>query len=489
MMIGSLRRFFEMTAREDRGCLFVDPSSQTERRITYAQMYREAEKWAEELRRLPLRRRFLAAVWMEPSPEYLQAVMAIVLADGIPVPVHPSYKRGEAWSIIDKVEAEAVLLSRSKVWFAGVKERRYIPPAETAVVFMSSGSTGRPKGVLLSDRNLLSNVGSILDYVRLTEEDRVLLSKSLAYSSTITGEWLAALQAGAHLQMTPGFFHPFQMVRFIREYRTTFACTVPSFLIPLIKSDKWRSGDLISLQKMTVVGGPIAQEMLHRLHARLPWTQIMPCYGLTEAAPRVTYLPSRLFRDKADSAGIPVSGVSVGIYRDGRPVRTGETGEIVVRGPNVMLGYYDDRELTASVLTDYGLRTSDMGRIDQDGCIYVTGRLDHAINVAGHTIYPEKLEKVMFAHPMVREAAAAGKSDPVWGQIPVAFVVPDDPAACERELIDELFRYCREHLSAAHHPKDIFLVRQLPKTKSGKLDRAGLQSMMKEEPYAVHPRR
>ncbi len=518
----TLSLFFRITAREDRGCLFTDPSSSVQNFVTYTQMYKKAEDIAEQLLSVLQRRRFVAAIWMEPSPLCLQAFMAVVLAGGIRVPIHPNLKDEEVGDILRKVEVDAIMLSplrlsrfrsftsngmslRSLLPFhclfngetgqilEGVpnmepspseRGRRYTPPEETAVIIMSSGSTGKPKGVMLSNRNLLSNVDSIQDYLKLTEDDHVLISKSFGYSSTITGEWLTALKAGAHLQMTPGFFHPFQTVRFIRDYQTTCMCTVPSALVPLAKSVKWQPGDLSSLKKLVIVGGAMAPEMLLKLKTLLPWTQIMVGYGLTEASPRVTFLPDHRLTGKADSVGIPVSQVEVKIYREGEPAGNGEVGEIIVCGPNVMLGYYDDKERTASALAGYGLRTLDMGYMDEEGYLYISGRLDNALNVAGHTLYPETIEKVILASPLVQEAAVIGMSDEVWGQRPVAFVVPTDHDESEENLINELFLRCRELLGGVRSPKEIFLVRQLPKTNTGKLDRPGLQSIVKEMNYA-----
>jgi acyl-coenzyme A synthetase/AMP-(fatty) acid ligase len=209
----------------------------------------------------------------------------------------------------------------------------------------------------------------------------------------------------------------------------------------------------------------------------------MPCYGLTEASPRVTYLPSHRLTTKPDSIGIPISGVHVGIYRDGQQVSIGEYGEIIVNGPNVMLGYYNDVQRTADFLKEYGLRTSDMGYMDEEGYIYVTGRLDHALNVAGHTLYPEMLEKILIYHPQVREAAVVGMTDEIYGQRPMAFVVWDGLIKDEQKSMDELHHYCRDHLSAIHYLKEICFVQQLPMTINGKLDRSALHSMVKERKY------
>lgn len=485
-----------------------------QRRLTYADMYRDANQMAERLQQNAFRRRFLAVIWMEQSPECFKAFMSVLLAGGIPVPLHPTYKWEEVLAVVHKVEAEAVLLSRS-YWDSPVKpsssagqisfpqtcfidgesgerfedipnlrpvefRRSYVPPDETAVIFMSSGSTGTPKGIMLSERNLLSNVSSIQGYLHLTDEDRVLVSKSFGYCSTITSEWLLALLTGAQIIMSAGFFHPLYTVAFIREHRATFICTVPSALLPLLKTSKWEHSDLRSLKKMIIVGGGMPPEMLLKLQQDLPWTQVIPCYGLTEAAPRVTYLPAHSLEYKSNSVGIPISEVHVDIYREEQPVGIGEIGELVVRGPNVMLGYYNDLERTNAVKTPYGLRTSDAGYKDSEGFLFITGRIDNAINVAGHTLYPEMIERVISIHSSVQEAAVVGRPDEVWGQLPVAYVVLKEKSISAESAIDEIYRYCQEHLNSVQRPKNIIVIPELPKTKSGKLDRVQLIAVAKE---------
>jgi long-chain acyl-CoA synthetase len=517
MIANSLSDFFERTARVDRGCLFIQSSQHEERWIAYADMYRIAASIAGSIRQLQLRRRFIAVIWMDQSPESLIALMSVVLAEGIPVPIHPTSKCEEALVAVEKVEADLMMLSAAQAiqignllstgisagsllkdvrfmngetgellrWMlpleelGGGKHRRYTPHKETAVIFMSSGSTGSPKGIMLSEGNLLSNVHAIQSYSNLTETDRVLVTKSYGYSSTITGEWFLSLLTGAHLYMTAGFFHPLQTVRLIRDYEITFMCTVPSALLPLAKSGKWQNEDLHSLKKLIIVGGQMPADMLVQLQTRLPWVRMMPCYGLTEASPRVTYLPPEQLMNKPNSVGIPIVGVQVSVYQDGYQLDKGTIGEIVIRGPNVMLGYYDDVQRTASAITPYGLRTADMGFMDEEGYIFITGRLDNALNIAGHTIYPETMENVIYSHPAVQEVAVAGMPDDIWGQLPVAFVVPKDPVANEQKIREELFHFCQEHLSGVQRPKEIVLIPQLPKRANGKLDRSHLQSYVK----------
>ncbi|MFC5987725.1 class I adenylate-forming enzyme family protein [Marinicrinis lubricantis] len=503
--MNELNRFFREYARTDRGVL--ETIRGNTRYISYAKLSESALELAASWDRLKMRDRFIAVLWMEQSIECMRSVMAVVFSGGIPVPMHPFSSYEDIARIADETEAEMVIVPKDKFLAAqqsrhhpsGIGRaciiechsgevliappqagaiRKYTPPQETAVIFMSSGSTGTPKGIMLSDRNVLSNVDSIQSYVDLKRDDQVLLFKSLGYCSSITGEWLTALFAGCNLQLTESFMHPFEMLRFIKEHETTFMCTVPSVLMPLVKSDKWGEEDFASLRRMTIVGGPMPSEGLLQLSDRLPFVELMPSYGLTEASPRVAYLPGSELRNRPNSVGIPVKDVDIRIVRGEQELPAGESGEIIVRGPNVMLGYYNNPEGSAQKLDALGLHTSDIGYLDSEGFLYVTGRKDNAINIGGHTIYPEMTERVLHDFAGVKEAAVTGIPDEVWGEKMVAFIAFQDPSAS----LDELIRYIKLHLQPLFRPREYILVEreQLPKTAVGKLNRAALRSMAKE---------
>jgi long-chain acyl-CoA synthetase len=503
----SLAEFFENTQRDDRGVSYLEHGK--ERWISYAELASESRELALAWNGYGIRKRFIALIWLEQSPDYLRNFQAVVYAGGIPVPVHAYTRMEEVMHIASRVEAEMVILSSDKaarllnrqelfrkaVYIDGrtgktLEEltglhgsstnvgRSYVPDERTSVIFMTSGSSGIPKGVMLSADNILHNVMSILDYVRLDADDRILLYKSLGYSSSVTGEWLLALASGAELLLVPPFIHPFSMISCIRDHRPTFLCTVPSTLTPLLKSSAWEARDVVSLRTLLIVGGAMPSAMLTALQQRIPHTAIMPSYGLTEASPRVCYLPADQLMHRPDSVGIPIQGVEVQIVRDGAKVSPGELGELVVRGPNVMLGYYNDVQRTGEVISEFGLHTSDIGCLDEDGFIYVKGRKDHALNIGGHTIYPEPVEQHLLLHPYIREAAVSSRSDDIWSQRMVALVVPADGAPPVEQLLQELHRYCQEGLSPIQLPREIHIAAHLPVTGPGKLDRRAVRQMV-----------
>ncbi|WP_120463098.1 class I adenylate-forming enzyme family protein [Paenibacillus aceti] len=515
--MNDLGTFIRQFSRGDRGIYEV--KKKNKRFIAYSELYQSALELSASWRTLKLRERFIAVVWMEQSLDGLRSFLAVVLAGGIPVPMHSFSAVEDISGAVRRLEADMVVVStakfrmfhsslslmdvqRSPYWIdldtgrllagsdgsdashgsghGGGKfaEREYTPPTETAVIFMSSGSTGWPKGIMLSDHNIISNVESIQDYVWLNRGDKLLAFKSLGYCSSITGEWLTALFAGCDLQLTDAFMHPFEMLRFVREYGTTFMCTVPSAILPLVKTERWGEKDVASLRKMTIVGGPMPSDSLLHLSSRMPSVELMPSYGLTEASPRVTYLPAQQLKVRPGSVGIPVKGVQVSVYRSGVVAEPGEHGEIVVTGPNVMLGYYNNDRLTSEQLKPEGLYTSDIGYIDQDGFIYITGRMDNALNVGGHTVYPETIERILLGLPFVREVAVTGVADDIWGERMVAFVVLSDGNG----RISELAEFSKLHLQPVQRPRKWIIVdeQQLPRTIVGKINRLALRTMAKE---------
>ncbi|MEW9700044.1 class I adenylate-forming enzyme family protein [Paenibacillus sp. SI8] len=507
MDASSLTSFFRETARDDRGFYFADSSLGEKPFISYAAMFEQAQQIAGSLKSLGLRHRFLAAIWMDQTPDCFQAFIAVVLAGGVPVPLHAAAKWEEVREVIHKVEAEALLTSphrflhvepvlRSNVstrFIDGATgkllesdygdiplSRRYVPPEETAVLFMTSGTTGEPKGIMLSDLNLLTNASAIQEYLNLDSTDNILLSKSFGYCSTHTSEWFVALIAGANLFIPASIPHPLYFVKYIRDSEITFMCTVPSVVIPLIRSESQPLTNLTSLKKIIIVGGQMPPNLLLRLQEQMPWALISPGYGLTEASPRVSYLPPSDLRSRPDSVGIPISGVSISIYREGQPVGRDEVGEVVVNGPGVMLGYYEDHTRTDAVLQHYGLRTADIGYLDKEDYLYVQGRSDNALNVGGNMVYPEAIEKILVTHPSVKEVAVTGRPNPVWGQLPLAFVVLEISKASVEITKDELYKFCQKRFSGAQRPADIVIVEKLPKTRSEKINRDLLKLMARE---------
>ena len=203
-------------------------------------------------------------------------------------------------------------------------------------------------------------------------------------------------------------------------------------------------------------------------------------YGQTEAAARLSYLPPDRLKDKLGSIGKAIPGVELLLLdRDGRPVEPGEVGEIVARGANVMVGYWDAPEETEAVLRPEGLRTGDLARMDEDGFLFIVSRKSDMIKSGAHRISPKAIEEILAEHDAVFESAAVGFPDLILGEGIAVFVVPRDGAALTEA---EVLKHCRKNLPRYKVPQRVVLVSRLPKTSSGKIRRPMLQQRL----AAVH---
>ncbi|HEX7034938.1 MAG TPA: class I adenylate-forming enzyme family protein [Pseudomonadales bacterium] len=340
-------------------------------------------------------------------------------------------------------------------------------PADLAAIIYTSGTTGRPKGVMLSAENLLANAEAIASYLRLTPDDRGLcvLPFHFSYGNSVLNSHLLA---GARLVLDDNLAYPHLTLRRIGEAGITGFAGVPSTFALLLGRCNLQEFDLRSLRYLTQAGGAMPLALIERLRSELPWAELFVMYGQTEATARITYLPPERLPDKAGSVGLPVPGVEIQIRSATGPVAAGEVGEVHVRGPNVMLGYWRDPEATAAALRDGWLATGDLGRLDDEGFLYLEGRLVDMIKVGAYRVSPLEVEEALATLPGVQEVAVVGIADPLLGQAVKAVIVPRPDAALD---VRQVKAHCRAQLASYKVPKEVELVSELPRTASGKVQR------------------
>lgn len=211
--------------------------------------------------------------------------------------------------------------------------------------------------------------------------------------------------------------------------------------------------------------------LIERLHAQAPHVRIFIMYGQTEATARLTYLPPDKLHEKLGSVGIPIPGVEIDVRDESGSVAVGNVGEICARGPNVMLGYWNDPEATAAVIKDGWLHTGDLGYRDEDGYLYIKGRKVEMIKVGAFRISPQEVEEVLASLDGVEEVAVTGIPDEVLGQAVKAVIVPKPGVKLEMMAVKA---HCRQNLAAYKVPKVVEFAKELPKTSSGKVQRLKL---------------
>jgi acyl-CoA synthetase (AMP-forming)/AMP-acid ligase II len=321
---------------------------------------------------------------------------------------------------------------------------------------------------MLSHRNLLANALSIIEYLQLSSADRGLcvLPFHFSYGNSVLHTHLLS---GACLALEDNFAFPHVTLRHMQDAAITGFSGVPSTFALLLGRCRLNDYDLSHLRYLTQAGGAMARPLIERLREQAPGTQIFIMYGQTEATSRLTYLPPAQLEAKLGAVGIPIPGVQIEV-RDSRfqQVPAGEIGEVCARGPNIMLGYWNDPAATAQAVRDGWLRTGDLARMDEDGYLYIEGRASDMIKVGAFRVSPQEIEEVLLALHGVEEAGVTGIADETLGQAIKAVIVPSPGARLE---ILDVKAHCRENLAAYKVPRLIEFAPTLPRTSSGKIQR------------------
>jgi acyl-CoA synthetase (AMP-forming)/AMP-acid ligase II len=340
-------------------------------------------------------------------------------------------------------------------------------PDRLASIIYTSGTTGRPKGVMLSHRNLYTNATAVIASLGLTAEDNSLcvLPFFFSYGNSVLHSHLAC---GACLTLEDNFAYPHIILQRMQDERVSGFAGVPSTFSLLLARHRLRGFDLGRLRYVTQAGGPMPRPLLAELRAQLPFVNVFLMYGQTEATARLTCLPPKDLDRKPGSVGLPVSGVDIEIRDGGTPVPRRQVGEIFARGPGVMLGYWHDPAASAEVLRDGWLCTRDLGYLDEEGYLYITGRATDMIKIGAFRVSPQEIEEVIAGLEGVQDAGVAGIPDDVLGQAVKAVVVPRPGVTLTAMAVKA---YCRRYLAGYKVPKVVEFAGALPRTASGKVQR------------------
>ncbi|HEU4439622.1 MAG TPA: long-chain-fatty-acid--CoA ligase, partial [Methylomirabilota bacterium] len=345
-------------------------------------------------------------------------------------------------------------------------------PDDLAVILYTSGTTGVPKGVALSHANLESNARAIASLQELPREEWAVTVLPLSHSYGLT-----VMNAG-HILGSRGvllrWFNPELVLQAIQDWKAVSMAAVPTMLLYLLNYPDAERFDTRSMRVWGSGAAPLPVEVVEPFERKFGG-KILEGYGLTEASPVVSAHRLSGAR-KIGSVGQAIPGVAISVQDDAdRSLPAGEVGEVCVKGPNVMTGYYRNPEETARTVRDGWLHTGDMGRLDEDGFLYIVERKKDLIIRGGFNIYPREVEEVLYAHAAVAEAAVVGTKDPLMGEDVVAFVVlKDGPSASA----DEIIAFCESRLARFKCPKQIRFVSSLPKSPIGKVLRKELRTQV-----------
>jgi long-chain acyl-CoA synthetase len=343
------------------------------------------------------------------------------------------------------------------------------PGAESlACIIYTSGTTGRPKGVMLSHGNLASNARIIAGYLGIVPSDKVMcpLPFHFSYGMSVLNSNLAA---GAHIVLEDNLAFPQVLVKRLQDEGITGFAGVPATFALLLGRTQLADFNLSGLRYVTQAGGAMPRPQIQALRAALPKARLFIMYGQTEATARLTFLDPEDLEEKLGSVGLPLPGVDIEV-RDpaGRVVPEDAVGELCARGPNVMMGYWDDAELTAQAVRGGWLYTGDLAHRDGDGYLYIDGREVEMIKVGAFRVSPQEIEEVLAQLPGVQEVAVTGMPDALLGQAIKAVIVPREGAAPD---VMSVKAHCRAHLANYKIPKVVEFAAELPRTSSGKVQR------------------
>jgi fatty-acyl-CoA synthase len=336
--------------------------------------------------------------------------------------------------------------------------------SDVALIMYTSGTTGRPKGAMLTHGNIIWNNinASLADDA--TSQEITLVVAPLFHIGGLNVTPLLAFMHGATVVMEQ-MFEPGLVLELIEKFHVTSMFGVPAMYLFMAQHPDFATRDLSSIRVLSCGGAPVPEALIKVYGARgLPFNQ---GYGLTETAPFASFLPSSMATRKLGSAGIAPFFTDVKIVDDeGSEVPDGERGEIVVRGPNVMKGYWNRPDATAEVLIDGWFHTGDVGIRDADGYFFIVDRKKDMIISGGENVYPAEVEDALYQHPGIKEVAVIGVQDPRWGETVRAVVVPKEGVSLSA---DDVIDFAQDKLARYKQPKSVVFVDILPRNPAGKV--------------------
>ena len=459
-----------------------------DRTVTYGELDRDSSRLAAELMGRGLGRGDRVAVLADNCPEYVTLFFACAKAGLVMTPLNWRLAPPELAYQVDHSGASVVLASRSRLEQAEqvVAEAEHRPPirpledpphaegdVDVAVedddplfLIYTSGTTGRPKGAVLTHANCFWTNTAIDRLMDVTTFDVVLQVLPQFHVGGWNVQPLLAWWKGATVVLEPSF-DPGRALRLIEEKRVTTMMGVPANYLFMAEHPSFATTDLSSLRMAVVGGAPMPESLIETWTAR--GVSLVQGYGLSEASPNVLGLPPEYVKEKVGYAGKAYPHVEVALEgSDGSLIDGPGTGELLVRGPSVFAGYWNDPAATAEAMRGGWLHTGDVAERDADGFYRIRDRIKDMYISGGENVYPAEVESVLMAHPDVVEAAVVGVPDERWGEAGVAVVVTRRPLDPE-ELLD----WCRGRLARFKVPREVRFVDALP--------RSGMNKVLKRE--------
>lgn len=483
---------------------------------TYGQLWQAASRLAGTLQARGVGRGDRVALYLDNTWPCVVAIFATWLAGGVLLVINPQTKADKLAFILDD-SAATLLVSDGHIAhvFLPLLDGRRLPggvicsgerPAHPAVtgfdaaidadapsprapgtialdlaaLIYTSGSTGSPKGVMQTHQSMTFAVSSLVQYLRLGADERILCALPLAFDYGLY-QLLMAVRLGGTLVLERSFAYPAQVFARMRTFGVTVFPGVPTMFAMLLSAHRSEPLRFDRVTRVTNTAAALPDEVATRLREVFPAALVYKMYGLTECK-RVSYLEPELAESRPGSVGRAIPGTEVFLLSaDGRPTPVGEVGVLHVRGPHVMLGYWNRPDLSAQMLRpgrlpgERVLCTHDLFRMDGEGLLYFVGRSDDIIKTRGEKVSPVEVENAMHAIPGIAEVAVVGVDDELLGQAIRAHVVLQPGATLS---VGQIRAQCLQRLESFMVPQQVVFCEQLPRTDSGKVSKRALR-----EPY------
>jgi acyl-CoA synthetase (AMP-forming)/AMP-acid ligase II len=458
---------------------------------SYTELFRSINYVTSLLRKKDYTKQDSVLIVSENSTFFIKTYFGVIKNGSVCVPINPATSEADIKYIIEILKIKLIFveekyknkietLVNKEVEFYTEKDLEGLEYIENlildntidakkdiALIMFTSGSTDKPKGVMLTHYNLMYNTNSIIQYLELTEKDRieVVLPFYYCYGTSLIN---THFRCGGSVVINNKFMFPQSVLEHITKYKCTGFAGVPSTYQILLRMTELKDYKLPSLRYITQAGGKLPEVFISELIDILKDVDIYIMYGQTEATARLSYLPPSQINNKLGSIGKGIPGTELMVLnKEGIPVKAGEVGEVVAKGGNIMKGYFNDNKETEKVLKEGLLYTGDLATVDEDGYIYIVSREKNIIKSGGNRISPKEIENVILQIPEVVECAVIGIEDNISGEAIKAFVVLKN-SNCNIDL-KYIIDYCRDRLPKYKTPKYIEFLTTLPKNSSGKV--------------------
>jgi long-chain acyl-CoA synthetase len=431
-------------------------------RLSYASLWDRAARVAGGLRALGVERGDRVAIRLGNGIDWVLAFFGAVLADAIVVPVNTRFTEEEASYVVTDSGAKYVFMPGAALPDGDALVVDDAEPGGPAAIFYTSGTTGFPKGAVTSHENFLSNAETCRRALYVAPEGlRTLISVPLFHVTGCNSQLLVAMYVGGTAVIMPAF-EVGAFLRAIEEERIDTMVTVPAIYWLAINQPAFTSTDISRVRSVSYGGAPIAPDLVARLAKAFPQARLGNGFGLTETSSVSTFLPHE-FVAHADSVGFPAPVCDVRLDM----VLPDGTGELLIRGPNVVSGYWNKPEATAEAFAGGWLHSGDMARIDDEGLVYLVDRRKDMINRGGENVYCVEVENALAGAPGVYEAAVLGVPDEMMGEKVGAVIVPVPGAEFD---VAAVFDYLGAHIADFKIPQYVAVsAAPLPRNPGGKL--------------------